>query len=106
MTSTGWTWDHAYNHCDIPTYLALCRFWKASPPAHQQLRRIAMYLGVKPEQAASAVQTSAQQASPETTSFQEVAMAASQAGLPAFPGRPNDPMLDLLELETPPPSQG
>lgn len=42
-------------------------------------------------------------AAPATASTQqEVAMAAAMAGIPAFDGRPNDPMLDLIP--PPPPA--
>ena len=30
------------------------------------------------------------------SSDQDIALAASMAGIPAFEGRPNDPMLDLI----------
>lgn len=82
------------NHCDIPIYLAMCKFWREVPPAAVQLRRIASYLGLKVEPPSSAtVQTSA---SATVSTFDEVVVAASQAGVPVFPGKPNDPMLDLI----------
>ncbi len=86
------------NHCDVPMYLSLCRFWRDVPPAAVQLRRIASYIGLKSDvNASEPVQTSASTRPATLSSFEEVAATAAQAGMPAFPGRPNDPMLDLLD---------
>jgi len=54
-----------------------------------QLKRIALFLGL-PE---PAVHTSAPRPSPSDALRQAVA-----AGLPIVEGRPDDPMLDLLDL--------
>ncbi|MDP3650525.1 MAG: hypothetical protein Q8R67_02470 [Rhodoferax sp.] len=95
MSGTGWTWQHAQHHCDLPTYVALCEWWQEVPPAAIQLRRIAQYLGIKQD----AQPGTARMAAPEISKpsgEQDVAMAAAMAGIPAFDGRPNDPMLDLI----------
>lgn len=102
MSGTGWHWDHVMNHCDVPMYLSMCRFWRDVPPAAVQLRRIASYIGLKPEtRSANAVQTSAPPAHATLSTTEEVAAAAAMAGLPVFPGRPNDPMLDLIHGPAP-----
>jgi hypothetical protein len=58
------------------------------PPPAVQLKRIALALGI-PEPAP--VQTSAK-------TSEEIFREAAAAGLPVFEGRPDDPMLDLLDL--------
>lgn len=72
----------------LPEADALCRFWQRVPPPAVQLKRIALVLGV-PE--TTPVQTSAR--TPE-----EAMREAMAAGLPVMQGRPDDPMLDLLDL--------
>lgn len=79
-------------------YFALCEWWQEVPPAAIQLRRIAQFLGLKQDSQPG----TARMATPATPSTQqEVAMAAAMAGMPAFDGRPADPMLDLIP---PPPA--
>lgn len=91
------------NNCDVPMYLAMCRLWREIPPAATQLRRIAAFIGIKVDTRASdAVQTSERSTPAATAStFEDFVGAAAQAGIPAFPGRPNDPMLDLIDLPIP-----
>lgn len=93
MSGTGWTWQHVQHHCDLPTYLAMCRWWREVPPAAVQLRRIASFLGLKEnaQPGAPRMAASAQPSSP-----QDIASQAAMAGMPAFEGRPSDPMLDLI----------
>lgn len=93
MSGTGWTWQHARHHCDLPTYFALCEWWREVPPPAVQLRRIAQFLGLK-ENAQPGTQRMAGPSRPSNE--QDIATAAAMAGIPAFDGRPNDPMLDLI----------
>ena len=94
MSNTGWTWQHVRSECDLPTYFALCDWWHEVPPPAVQLRRIAHYVGLAPE----ASPQTPRMARPTTPSTQQdIAMAASMAGMRAFDGRINDPMLDLLD---------
>lgn len=100
MSGTGWTWQHVRLECDLPTYFALCEWWREVPPAAIQLRRIASFLGLKPggELAAPrmASPTSATATPTTPSSAQDVAGMAALAGMPVLQGRPADPMFDLL----------
>lgn len=94
MSGTGWTWQHVRLQCDLPTYFALCDWWHEVPPPAVQLRRIAHYLGLVPD----ANPTTPRMAAPAAPSTeQDIAQAAALAGMPAFGGRPADPMLDLID---------
>ncbi len=97
MSNTGWTWQHVRSDCDLPTYFALCDWWHEVPPPAVQLRRIAQFLGLH----AGADPATPRMASTTTptnpSSAQDIAMAASMAGMRAFDGRPDDPMLDLID---------
>ncbi len=62
--------------------------WESVPPPAVQLKRIALALGI-PE-SKPRVHTSAQ---PE-----DVMREALAAGLPVMEGRPDDPLLDFLDL--------
>lgn len=99
MTGTGWTWQHVRHQCDLPTYFALCKTWHDVPPPAVQLRRIAQFLGLVPDASPDtprmASHTAGQRAA--LSSDQDIAVAAAMAGLPAFEGRPADPMLDLID---------
>lgn len=77
----------------LPQVYALDAYWHATPPAALQLRRIAQWLGIKDPP--PKVQASAKRPPPTPESAIQQAMAA---GIPVFYGRPNDPMLDLLDL--------
>ncbi len=98
MSGTGWTWQHVYHECDLPTYFALCDWWHEVPPPAVQLRRIAHFLGMQPD--ANPDTPRMAQASAPSSSDQEVAFAAAMAGIPAFEGRPVDPMLDLIDVNS------
>lgn len=65
----------------------LTRHWQTVPPPAQQLRRIALFLGL-PE---PRVQTPAR-------TPQDALREAHTAGLPVVEGRPDDPLLDFLDL--------
>ena len=97
MSNTGWTWQHVRSECDLPTYFALCDWWHEVPPPAVQLRRIASFLGLQAgaDPATPRMTPSATSATP--SSPQDIAMAASMAGMHAFDGRPADPMLDLID---------
>jgi hypothetical protein len=70
--------------------MALSAFWQHTPPAALQLRRIALALGIKlPEP---------QRAGRSSNKPQDALQQAMAAGLPVMEGRPDDPMLDLLDL--------
>lgn len=72
----------------LPQVDALVAHWRQVPPASQQLRRIALALGIaepKPVQASARTP-------------QEALREAAAGGLPVFEGRPDDPMLAFLEL--------
>ncbi len=97
MTGTGWTWQHVRHECDLPTYFALCKAWHDVPPPAVQLRRIAQYLGLVPDASPDTPRMASSAAPQAPSSDQDIAMAAAMAGLPAFEGRPADPMLDLLD---------
>lgn len=72
---------------------ALTKFWQHSPPAYIQLRRIGQFLGLEtPKPPAELTQES-----PEID--QKAIHNIQSAGLGAFEGKPNDPMLDFLDVE-------
>ncbi|HCY17178.1 MAG TPA: hypothetical protein DHV21_14590 [Curvibacter sp.] len=96
MSGTGWTWQHVRHHCDLPTYFALCDWWREVPPPAIQLRRIAQYLGLKENAQPGAPRMSNGPVHGSPSSEQDIATAAAMAGMPAFAGRPNDPMFDLI----------
>ena len=100
MNGTGWTWQHVRHECDLPTYFALCETWAEVPPPAVQLRRIAHYLGLVPD-ASPDTPRMATTASAAPSTAQEIAMAAAMSGLPAFDGRPADPMFDLIPAAPP-----
>lgn len=72
----------------LPQSNALAKHWQSIPPPASQLKRISLFLGLPPS---VAVQTSAR--SPE-----EAMREAMAAGLMVPEGRPDDPMLDFLDL--------
>lgn len=104
MSGTGWTWQHVRLECDLPTYFALCDWWREVPPAAIQLRRIASFLGLKPggEPGAARMTTTTGQAA--LSSAQDVAGIAALAGMPVIEGRPADPMFDLIGPAPPGPA--
>lgn len=68
--------------------MALSRFYTATPPAAMQLKRIAAALGV----------TQPESQKERKTDPQEAMREAAAAGLGVSIGRPDDPMLDFLDL--------
>jgi hypothetical protein len=100
VSNTGWTWQHVRLECDLPTYFALCDLWHEVPPPAVQLRRIAQFLGLQAgaDPATPRMAATTALATPATpSSQQDIAMAASMAGMRAIDGRPADPMLDLID---------
>ncbi|MBI4997859.1 MAG: hypothetical protein HZC22_13395 [Rhodocyclales bacterium] len=65
----------------------LTTHWRTVPPASMQLKRIALALGIPEPKVHTPAKTAA-----------EAMREALSAGLPVFEGRPDDPMLDLLDL--------
>ncbi len=96
MSGTGWTWQHVRHQCDLPTYFALCKAWHEVPNPAVQLRRIAQYIGLV-EGSSPDTPRMASGASSTPSTEQDIAVAAAIAGLPAFDGRPQDPMLNLID---------
>ena len=97
MSNTGWTWQHVRSECDLPTYFALCDWWAEVPPPAVQLRRIASYLGLKPDASPTTPRMAQPSAHAAPSSAQDIASAAAMAGMHGFDGRPADPMLDLID---------
>lgn len=88
MTCTGWTWKYIDEHVTLPQVEALSQFWIHTPPPAIQLRRIARFVGLpepKTEQ-------------PKKRTLQEDLRELAGAGMPVFKGKPDDPMLDFLDL--------
>lgn len=71
----------------FPRHKALMARWRVLPPAAMQLARIAAAIGIKPAPEAQPVQ-----------SAQDFMKTAAAAGLPVMNHRPDDPMLDFLDL--------
>lgn len=71
----------------LPQLNALTALWHQVPPPALQLKRIALALGI-PE---PRVQTSAR-------TPQDALREAAAAGFPIVEGRPDDPLLDFLDL--------
>ena len=71
---------------------ALADFWRHTPPAALQLRRIALAIGIKPERSAAP-------ASPDPERAMDSAMEQARSiGMAVAHGRPDDPMLSFLDL--------
>ena len=73
----------------LPQSNALARHWESIPPAALQLKRIGLVLGLP--NTAPSVQTYAR--TPDDALREALA-----AGLPVTEGRPDDPLLDFLDL--------
>lgn len=72
----------------LPQVQALNDFWRTCPPAAMQLRRISLFLGIKPDAIERHVAATPDEAMQE----------AQAAGLPVMHGRPDDPLLAFLDL--------
>lgn len=71
----------------LPQAYALTALWRSVPPAAMQLKRIALALGIPEPKVHTPAKTPG-----------EAMREAMAAGLPVMEGRPDDPMLDLLDL--------
>jgi hypothetical protein len=85
MACTNMTWDQVLDDLDLIRLKAINTYWAEHPPAHIL---IASYLGIKPK---TQNQT--------TTSVNDDNVTELVNGVGGMvTGRPNDPMLDLLDL--------
>lgn len=64
----------------------MMRFWAHTPPAALALKRISLFLGLKPTDPPVVAKTAS-----------EAVDQAMDAGIPVMEGRPNDPVLDMLD---------
>lgn len=85
---TGWTWVYVHDEVTLPQVHVLSTYWRQQPPMPILARRLCQYFGIQ-----IAMPTPKVAASPDDA-MQE----AMSAGLPVTYGRPDDPMLDLLDL--------
>ena len=90
VSATGWTFEHVEQHVTLPQADALGKQWAAVPPPDQQLRRIALYLGLP---------DTAPRQTPVTRNPEDAFREALAAGLPIMEGRPDDPLLAFLDLD-------
>lgn len=86
---TGWTWAHVEEHVTLPQVRALSVYWRQQPPMVVLASRLCRYFGIE---------VSAKPDTPRATTVDDAVEQARAAGLPVMQGRPDDPMLDLLEL--------
>lgn len=86
---TGWTWAHVEDHVTLPQVRALSVYWRQQPPMVVLASRLCRYFGIE---------VSAKPEPKRASTAQEALEQARAAGLPITEGRPDDPMLDLLEL--------
>lgn len=85
MAYTGMTWDQVLDDLDLIRLKAINTYWAEHPPTHVL---VANYLGIKPK-------TQTETTAPvNDESVHE--LVNSMGGM--MTGRPNDPMLDLLDL--------
>jgi hypothetical protein len=79
------TWDQVLDELDLPRLQAINTYWAAHPPTHIL---IATYLGIKPKT------DNKTKAPVNDDNVHELVNALGGMAT----GRPNDPMLDLLDL--------
>lgn len=70
----------------LPQVESLMRFWAHTPPASLALKRISLALGLKATEPKVVAKTAG-----------EAKQLASEAGIPVIEGRPDDPVLDMLD---------
>lgn len=73
----------------MPQADALGRHWESLPPPDLQLKRISLFLGL-PDTAPTGA--------PKPAAPADALREAALAGLPVMEGRPDDPLLDFLDL--------
>lgn len=77
----------------MPQLNALHSHWEACPPPAVALQMIGMVLGIPAPK--KSVQTSVRAKKPQ--SAEDILREFAAAGIPVTEGRPDDPMLDLLD---------
>lgn len=90
IVNTGWTWQYIDTQVTLQIVTALNAFWDHTPPPCIQLKRIASALGIEQKTAPTPIK---KQDEPQDLSE------LLGAGLGITQGRPNDPMLDFLDVE-------
>lgn len=84
MACTGMTWDQVLDDLDLVRLQAINQYWAEHPPTHIL---VAAYLGVKPSPKS------------DSTDVDEESLKTLVENVGSmFNGRPNDPMLDLLDI--------
>jgi hypothetical protein len=85
---TGWTWAHVENEVTLPQVHALSTYWRQQPPLVVLTARLCRWAGIDVCTAKPAPVATANEAPKE----------AALVGLPISHGRPDDPMLNFLDL--------
>ena len=85
---TGWTWKHVAGEVTLPQVHALMTHWRLQPPLVVLAGRLCRHFGVDVSLAPA----------PVAATPQDALKQAQQAGLPIAEGRPDDPLLDFLDL--------
>lgn len=88
VTLTGWTWKHVATEVTLPQVQTLMVHWRSQPPLVVLAGRLCRYMGVDVSLPAQVV----------AADPQDAMKAAMAAGFPVANGRPDDPMLDFLDL--------
>lgn len=70
----------------LPQVDALMRFWAHTPAPALALKRLSLFIGLKPVEPPVVAKTA-----------DEATQQARDAGMPVMEGRPNDPVLDMLD---------
>ncbi|MDQ7989018.1 MAG: hypothetical protein REI09_05220 [Candidatus Dactylopiibacterium sp.] len=70
----------------LPQVAALSKFWRHTPPAAFQLKRISIALGIEPEPVRKVIRNA-----------DDALKEALAAGLPVMHGLPDDPILKFLD---------
>jgi len=84
----GWTWKHVAEEVTLPQVQVLMQHWRLQPPMVVLAGRLCRYFGIEVSQPVQRAAATPQDALKE----------ALAAGLPVAEGRPDDPMLDFLDL--------
>ncbi len=88
---TGWTWAHVHDEVTLPQVQVLQAYWRTQPPMPVLAARLCAYFGIK-------VGEEPKRKAVKATSVHDVMRDAIAAGLPVMQGRPDDPILDFLDL--------
>lgn len=87
---TGWTWEYVHDKVTLPQVQILSTYWKAQPPLVVLTSRLCRWAGID-------VCTDRPGNRPAATPGDAMKQCA-EMGLAVSHGRPDDPMLDLLDL--------